>query len=213
MSLDLEHREIFDISPTISSETPVYPGDVSFKRDVSMDFSKGDHLALSSITTTVHIGAHTDAPNHYSDKGEGIDQRDLKYYLGEAQVLDFSDFKNSLIKHDDVKSINISSKRLLFKTTSFNHKGPWSNEFTSFSPCLIEYLSNLGVFTIGIDTPSVDPATSKGLDCHNMILKKNMAILEGINLDDVKEGTYSLIALPLKLKDADASPVRAILIK
>ena len=67
------------------------------------------------------------------------------------------------------------------------------------------------MITIGIDTPSVDPGSSQTLEAHQSIAKNNMAILEGLDLSAVTEGLYELIALPLKLKGADASPVRAVL--
>ena len=75
------------------------------------------------------------------------------------------------------------------------------------------YFSNKGVFLVGIDTPSVDPCDSKRLESHTEIAKRNMAILEGVVLEDVEDGIYLLSAVPLKIKNADASPVRAILIE
>ena len=81
----------------------------------------------------------------------------------------------------------------------------------ALSPALVEELARQGVVLIGIDTPSVDPATSKELPSHQAIYRHDIAILEGVVLTSVNEGDYELIALPLKIKGADASPVRAIL--
>ena len=64
---------------------------------------------------------------------------------------------------------------------------------------------------VGIDSQSVDPADSKTLDSHQQLLKHNVRVLENLVLDDVPAGDYELIALPLKLTTADASPVRAVL--
>ena len=73
-------KDLIDISPLISEEMAVFPGDIRFKRNVSLSFDKGDHLELSSVTSTLHIGSHADAPIHYHKDGEGIDSRDLDIY-------------------------------------------------------------------------------------------------------------------------------------
>jgi arylformamidase len=82
---------------------------------------------------------------------------------------------------------------------------------SAFAPDTVERLAAMGVTLIGIDTASIDPADSKTLDSHQVIRQRNMRVLENLVLDEVPEGDYELIALPLKLMTADASPVRAIL--
>jgi arylformamidase len=81
------YQEIYDISPLISSELAVFPQDVSFVRNKSHCFSKGDSYSLSSINTTLHIGSHADAPSHYHSQGEDIAAQDLSRYFGPCQVL------------------------------------------------------------------------------------------------------------------------------
>ena len=201
-----------DISPIISADIAVFPGDTEFSRSVLLDFKNSDHLLLSTINTTVHLGAHTDAPNHYHQDGEDIADRSLNYYLGDCQVISVNINRGKRIEIKDIQNIKISSKRVLFKTNSFPNPNQWNEDFNSLSPEVIEYLANQGVILLGIDTPSVDPSDSKALESHNMIYQKNLAILEGIILSEVSDGQYTLIALPLKIKDADASPVRAILL-
>jgi arylformamidase len=87
----------------------------------------------------------------------------------------------------------------------------WDPHFAAFAPETIAWLASLGVMLVGIDTPSVDPADSKTLDSHQQLMRHDMRVLENLVLDDVAPGDYELIALPLKLTGADASPVRAIL--
>jgi len=203
---------IFDIYPEISSKSAVWPGDLKFSRKISMDMLNGDNLSLSSIHTTVHIGAHTDAPNHYKKGGPGISKRPLNYYLGLTQVIQVKTGKGKRIHPGDFKD-EIIAPRVLFKTNSFPDPNKFNEDFNSFSPELIDYLNEKKVILVGIDTPSVDPFADKVLKSHNRIALYNMAILEGIILKNIKNGTYNLIALPLKIKDADASPVRAVLIK
>ena len=87
----------------------------------------------------------------------------------------------------------------------------WNPEFSAYAPETVEWLAARGVKLIGLDTPSVDPATSKTLDSHQRLLRLDLRVLENLVLDEVPEGDYELIALPLKLAGACASPVRAVL--
>ncbi len=200
---------LIDISPTISEEIAVFPGDQTFDHSVVMSFDKGDHLTLSNIKSTVHLGAHTDAPNHYSSGGCDMAARELDFYIGRCQVITVAT-KIGSIEVGDLNA-EITEARVLFRTLSFPNPNQWTDNFSSVSHELIEYLARKGVKLIGIDTPSIDPATSKTLDAHQAIARNDMAILEGIVLDHVKDGVYELIALPLKILNADASPVRAVL--
>ena len=84
-------------------------------------------------------------------------------------------------------------------------------ELAAFAPQTVERLADLGVRLIGIDTASIDPADSKALPSHQVIRRRGLRVLENLVLDEVAEGDYELIALPLKLTSADASPVRAVL--
>jgi len=205
-------KNYIDISPQISPKTAVYPGDVKFSRNIAMSFKDNHHLDLSSITTTLHVGAHTDAPSHYHKDGQTMEQRKLDYYMGECQVISVNVPNDSKIKLEDIKDI-IKSQRILFKTKSFPDPNTFNEDFVAISPEVISKLKSVGVKLVGIDTPSIDPATCKELLAHKAVYESNMAILEGIVLDEVEDGIYQLIALPLKIKDADASPVRAILLK
>jgi len=207
----MDFNNYIDITPLISSEMAVFPGDQVFSRKVVMDCKKGDHLTLSSITSTVHIGAHADASNHYHKEGQGIEARSLNHYMGDCQVVEVLNSSSEVIEFSDFDIEAISSPRVLFKTLSFPDPHIWNEDFKGISVPVIKALAKKGVITVGIDTPSVDPATSKTLDAHMCIYENNLAILEGIVLTDVKPGHYNLMALPLKILDCDASPVRALL--
>ena len=204
--------QIYDISPVITPEIAVFPGDTEFRNQVLLDMKKGDNLTLSSMTTTVHLGAHADAPSHYSRLGPSIAERDLSLYLGPAQVIEVARVAKKRISVADLESITIQAPRVLFKTRSFPDPNRWTADFMALSVELIDFLAEKKVVLVGVDTPSVDLADDENLTSHQMILKHDMAVLEGVVLDEVKPGLYDLIALPLKLMNADASPVRAILL-
>lgn len=202
----------YEISPLIQSQLAVFPGDVTFQRRVSFDFAKGDHLLLSAIESTLHLGAHADSEGHYHQAGGGIEQRRLESYFGPAQVVTVQVASGARIFPQDLKT-KILASRVLIKTGSFLDPNQWCADFNSLSPELVDFLASEGVKLIGIDTPSVDPASSQGLESHQAIYRQKMAILEGLSMQAVPDGTYFLVALPLNIQGADASPVRAILIE
>jgi arylformamidase len=205
-------RKIFDISPTINEALAVWPGDVPFRKKFSLQLNKGDNLDLGSINTTLHIGAHADARSHYIKGGETIDNMSLDPYVGECQVIRVGTPRGERILLSHVRQ-HIEAPRVLFRTDSVPDLKIFNEDFCSLSPELIEYLAGQGVQLIGIDTPSVDPFDSKKLESHQGLQKYLVANLEGLVLDEVPEGLYQLVALPLKIQGADASPVRAILIR
>lgn len=195
----------------ISERTAVFPGDKKFSREVSYDFKSGAHLELSSIGTTLHIGAHADSSSHYHPDGEGVEKRDLNAFFGKAQVIEVTAQAGARIYPHDINT-EVFAQRVLLKTKSFPDPEIWNSDFNSLSPELVQYFHRLGVVMIGIDTPSVDPETSKALESHQALYQNKISVLEGLVLDKVPAGIYQLVALPLLLESADASPVRAILI-
>lgn len=203
--------KIYDLSPEISEEIAVFRGDTPFTRESVMSFAQGANVDLSTIRTTVHLGAHTDAPCHYHPQGKGMEARELNYYLGRAQVVRVSIERGGRIQPEHILGKKIMAERVLFHTASFPNPNQWNSDFNSFSPELVDALHAQGVILIGIDTPSIDPETSKALESHQAVYRNNMAVLEGIVLTDVPEGIYMLSALPLRMRGADASPVRAVL--
>jgi len=205
--------QYFDISPLVSESIGVFPGDVTYSRQESLSFQSGDNLELSAIKSTLHLGAHADAPSHYHREGVGIDQRPLQYYYGDCQVIHVRKPRGSRIYPEDIAHSEVRAPRILLATMSFPNPNNWNSDFNALSAALVEDLAGKGVITLGIDTPSIDPESDKVLESHKTIFKHNMAILEGLVLVDVPEGVYQLVALPLKLQHADASPVRAILVK
>jgi len=204
-------QKIYDITPKISTRLAVFPGDQPFERQVALSFPK-DNLELSSIRASVHLGAHADAPSHYHPKGVSIDRRPLGPYLGKCQVIHVKGLKRGervLPKH---VTVPIKAPRVLIGTGSFPDPEKWNEDFCSLSPDLLTILSDKGVRLVGIDTPSVDPHDSKKLEAHQILFERNFSVLEGIVLDGVPDGLYTLIALPLPIEGCDASPVRAVLL-
>jgi arylformamidase len=201
---------LYDITPLVSADLAVWPGDTPPGREVLMDIQRGDNLTLSTLRSTVHVGAHADAPSHYGRDAPSIEQVGLEPYLGRCQVVPVVVDPGTRVSLAQLP-ISIEASRILLCTGTFPDPTRFERNFAAVAPELIEELSARGVELLGIDTPSVDLFESKDLPAHQACLRQGMAILEGLVLNGVPAGLYELIALPLRLSGFDASPVRAVL--
>ncbi len=204
-------QRIIDISPPITPAIAVWPGDTPFSQRYLCRFAEGANLDLSTIETTVHVGAHTDGPSHYRAGAPGIGERDLSLYYGACEVIEVDVGHGERILPAHLLG-PVAAERVLFKTGTFPDPNHFNEDFAALSPELIAQLQEQGVRLVGIDTPSVDPFSSKALESHNAIADADMAVLEGVVLGHVAPGLYTLSALPLNIPGADASPMRAVLI-
>ena len=200
----------YDISPPISPDLAVWPGDTPPSRDVLMDMARGDNITLSTLHGTVHLGAHADAPSHYGAAAPSVEHWPPERFVGPCEVLRVVVDRASRVG-PDVLPDALQTPRVLLATDTFPDPTRFNEDFAALTPELVERLAELGGTLVGIDTPSVDLASSKTLESHAACLKHDVAILEGLVLEHVPTGVYELIALPLKLVGFDASPVRAVL--
>jgi arylformamidase len=201
---------IIDISPPLSVSTAVWPGDTPLSREILLEIARGASVTLSTLRATVHLGAHADAPSHYGDRASDIATRALGYYIGACEVMRVPVARGGVITPAMLPRA-ASAPRVLFATGTAPDPAVFNTDFAALSPELVDHLHATGVILAGIDTPSVDPFSSKELAAHKRFLANDMANLEGLVLDGVEEGHYELIALPLRLEGFDASPVRAVL--
>jgi arylformamidase len=203
---------IYDITPPITARLGVWPGDTPPAREVLCDLARGDTITLSTLRATVHLGAHADAPSHYGAGAPAIHERGLDYYLGPCQVVRALVPRGTRVTPDLLPQ-PVRAERVLVATGTFPDPEHFNTDFAALDPELVRRLHEQGVRLVGIDTPSMDLFDSKDLPSHQMLLRCDMAVLEGLALQDVPEGLYELIALPLRLVGFDASPVRAVLRK
>ncbi|MBD3163442.1 MAG: kynurenine formamidase, partial [Candidatus Eisenbacteria bacterium] len=156
---------------------------------------------------------HADAPLHVRDGAPGIEAADLAAYLGPACVVEAAPDERGLLPESILDAVDPSDPpRILFKTGTDPDPKRWTDRFAALSLDLARRLAAGGARLVGLDTPSVDPADSKDLPAHRILLDAGMAWLENLDLSGVEPGRYTLVALPLRIRGADASPVRAILI-
>jgi arylformamidase len=202
-------QKLYDISPLVHPGLAVWPGDVPFSTRRQSQIAAGDTVNLGSIATTAHLGAHADAPFHSEGSGATIEQLELEAFLGPCRVVAVPPV--ALVGVEHVGAANLAASRLLLRTGSAPDRTRFPNRCSAIAPALAEALGRAGARLVGIDTPSVDPIDSKTLETHHVLNRYGVRYLEGLLLDDVPEGAYELIALPLRLGGLDASPVRAVL--
>lgn len=211
MMTHMASPRLWDISPPVHAGAPVFPGDARYSSVWAARIGPGCPVNVSTITLSPHTGAHADAPLHYDDAGASIGEVSLEPYLGRCRVIHAIDCGPLVLpRHIAHALVNLPS-RVLLRTYARAPVDRWDAQLAAYAPQTIERLADLGVQLIGIDTASIDPAASKTLDSHQVIRRRGLRVLENLVLDDVPEGDYELIALPLKLTTADASPVRAVL--
>ncbi|NIE78019.1 arylformamidase [Pantoea sp. Ap-967] len=206
-----EDAKIWDISAPLDVNTPVWPGDTPFQEERCWKIDDHCPVNVGRITLSPHTGAHADAPLHYSADGLAIGAVSLEPYIGPCRVIDCTHVTGIVQPEDLFASMEDVPRRVIIRTFNRAPTAAWPVRFSAIAPATIEMLADAGVCLIGVDTPSLDPQSSKTMDAHMAVAKYGMAILEGLVLDDVPVGDFELIALPLKFTNLDASPVRAVL--
>jgi arylformamidase len=211
MEIDEQGRRIWDISQPLRVGIPVWPGDTPFEERRTFILDEQCPVNVSRLTLSTHTGTHADAPCHYDAHGKAAAALPIATYLGRTQVLSVIDHNGEIQLQQVRGRVALTERRLLLRTFASFPTQAWPGDFASLSPELVDALGEQGLMLIGTDAPSLDPQSCKDLRAHRAASRHALAILEGLVLDGVPDGYYELIAIPLRLVTADASPVRAIL--
>jgi arylformamidase len=193
----------------VDEHAAVFPGDAAYSQKLHFALGPGCPVNVNTLTFSPHTGAHADAPMHYANGEAAIGAVDLLPYLGHCRVIHCLDCGPLVEPQHIAHALDNLPPRVLLRTSAVASQS-WAS-FTAIAPATLALLASKNIALVGIDTPSVDPATSQDLPSHHLLLKHDLRVLENLMLDDVPAGDYELIALPLKLTQADASPVRAVL--
>jgi arylformamidase len=197
---------LIDISRRVSGKSAVFPGDVPFEL-TQVDIGS---CVVGRMATTLHIGTHADAPNHFVRGAASIADVDLAKYFGPCRVVER--IGDGPITTADVAKWNPQrGMRYLAKTQRAIDPDVFPDAFAHLEPDAARMLASAGVELFGIDTSSVDHKDSKMLDAHKALLAGGVAILENLDLTTARPAPYELMAFPLRIAGADASPVRAVL--
>lgn len=201
---------VIDISKTIHEDMVVYKNKESkkIKRTV-VAFHERDDYHESRLDMDMHCGSHTDAPLHMIDKGETIENILIDKYIGRCKLFDLTKVE-AFITKKDIDGLAISKgDRVLFKTKNSYDK-EYNPKFVYLEEDAALYLADREISLLGMDAMSIERDKAQH-PTHKIILGAGIAVLEDLQLAEVTEGEYFLSALPLKIKEAEASPVRAVL--
>jgi arylformamidase len=201
--------EFFEISRPLSTATACWPGDVPFAFRQSCTIAGGASVNVGAIESSLHNGTHCDAPFHFDNAGATVDHLPLDLFVGPSRVVDVRGLGRW---RDRLGGLDLrDTPRVLFRTGGWPESSRFPETIPIMEPDLPDWLADRGVRLIGVDLPSVDSLDSKRLDNHHALARRGIAIVEGLWLEEVPEGQYELLALPIRIVGADASPLRAVL--
>lgn len=216
-----KNRTVHDVTLVLGSgqiEAPPLPGVNPFVRQEVFSIENGGPCLLSNLTMNCHSGTHLDSPAHFIRDGKSIDQYPPQRFIVPAIVVDIVD-KESIRLHE-LKDIKINEgDAILFKTANSMRglpepDAPWWDKWVYMSPEAADFCIERKVSLVGIDTfmPEDPASTLEETPIHKKLFRHDILVLENIVLSDVLPGEYTLLCLPLRMKGAEASPVRAVLI-
>jgi len=207
---------IYDVTVPITNNMPVWPGDppvqLTAKSHRSRD--KSHTVRLTAIEMSSHTGTHIDAPFHMIDSGKKLHELSLDVLAGKAAVFEIAGARS--LGRTELERLDWSGvERVLFKTENSKRwqDGKFYEDFVYLDPGGAEFLVQRGIRLVGIDYLSIDQFKSESHPSHFVLLTKDIVVLEGLDLNAVRQGEYTLLALPLNLQDADGAPTRVVLMK
>jgi arylformamidase len=210
--------KIFDISRPLFNGLAPWPGDTAFHFELKWKMAEGATVNVGAVQMGMHNGSHADAPFHFEEGAKTIDRMPLEIYLGDAVVIDLTkqfeaDRPRRIAIADLESSIDAlaNAPRLLLKTNVWTDSKIFPEWIPVIAPDVAEWLGKQKVKLLGLDLPSVDSIDAKILVNHHALAAAGIAIVESLDLSEIEPGTYHLSALPLRITDGDAAPVRAIL--
>lgn len=198
----IKQNNWIDITHTIDDKIPIWPSTSPFKIETKTDIKT--KITESYFFTNAHHGTHMDAPRHHVPNGEKIDTIDINKLCGICEVVNIK--SNSISKKD---VYNITENIILFKTRE-DLGDKFNKNYTYLEPEAAQLLVNKNVKMIGIDYLSIEKFEDKSFPSHKILLNNNVLILESLNLKNIQQGKYQIVALPIKIK-AEAAPCRVII--
>jgi arylformamidase len=206
--------DYIDITYSISEDLPKWPGSHGFKSTFRLEIPESVANA-SSFHLDTHYGTHLDAPLHFIENGNSVDQLDLNVLMGPAYIVHIE--RQKKIGSNDLNKAQIpqNCKRLLIKTENqalwkSENKSKFYENFAALTSEGAQWIVDRGIELVGIDYLSIQ-RFKDGPETHQVLLKNGVVIVEALKLDQVEEGWYELICLPMKLKGLEGAPVRAVL--
>jgi arylformamidase len=205
---------LYDISLTISEDLPIWPGDPQIVIKKISLIDEGDLANVTHLSACAHIGTHVDAPDHFLGNGKTVENLPLDLLVGPAIVVDLPGEAQISARDLEAASIPEGTTRLLIKTPNSrlwaDDIKDFHQEFIALEEDAAAYLVSRGIEVVGIDylsiAPFADPAPT-----HRTLLEAGVLVIEGLNLNGIEEGDYTLMCLPIKISGSDGAPARVLL--
>ena len=206
---------MYDISVMLGKESIDFPGDISFSREFALTIEDNGLCNVSNLTMSAHAGTHLDSPLHFIPNGKKIEDYNPEDFILSARVVHIED--KTSIKPSHLQGLDLKpGEAVLFKTDNCMSgkltSGVFSEDFVYFTPEAADLSVDKKLGLVGIDYPTIGRLGEESVEVHKKLLGNRILILEAINLREVPPGKYTLICLPLKIKDSEGSPVRAVLL-
>jgi arylformamidase len=207
----VEVVDIIDISLPLDTRLAVWPGDTAFEYQLVWKRSAGAAVNVGSARMSTHCGTHVDAPFHFDEDGQKVDELSLTTFIGKTLVIHARGCQN--VSRNKLSRDLQGATRVLIRTDAWGDPHSFPESIPVMDLDVPDWLRSQGIVLLGVDLPSVDALDSKDLPIHHALARNQIAILESLHLRDVEEGVYDLVAAPLKIVGGDAAPVRAVLIR
>ena len=210
--------KIIDLTLTVSDKIPTFPGSPQ-PNFIPWENIKEDSYNLELLFLSTHTGTHMDAPHHFLEKGTKIHEISLKKLVSEAALIKSKKKAGESVTKTDIQKFEKKHGKIegfssVIFLTGWQRNLQKKYCFTKnpgLSVSAAKYLASKKISLVGIDSPSIDLGTDSKFSVHQIFAKKGMLIVENLaNLDKIKSSKFHLVVLPLKLKNATGSPVRAI---
>ncbi len=209
--------KIHDISVPISPDMPTYPGDPPVSVTPVLQIDRGDSANVSLLSMGDHTGTHLDPPVHFVPGGKTVDQLDLGILYGPARVVDMTRVGHAITVRDlEAARLPSGITRLLFKTRNselWGTRHDFAKDYVGVAWDGAQWLVDHAVRLVGIDYLSIESYDASAPNTHRTLLGAGIVVVEGLNLQQVAPGDYTLVCLPLKIKNGDGGPLRAILVE
>jgi len=209
--------QIVDLTQEIDECIQVFPG--SPRVSLLQWSNYGTHkFASEAIFCSTHVGTHIDAPYHFNMSGSTVEKISLEKLIvqDKIKVLKIEKKDDEKIEIDDLKNHEIMENDSILINTNWSKNKDLDKYFSNspgLSKAAANYLAEIKINLIGIDSPNIDPATDNEFSSHKIFSESNILVIENLmNLDKLLNSRFTFIALPLKLKNCSGAPIRAVAI-
>ncbi|MCZ8538552.1 cyclase family protein [Paenisporosarcina quisquiliarum] len=199
--------KMYDVTGTIHEGMTVYK-DKPEKQPKFNQVTNG-YVTETRLEIDVHTGTHIDAPLHMVVGGDTFETISMDDLVGQSKVFDLTQVEDGISKKD-LESFDIQKGDFVLLKTKNSFEETFNFDFIYLTHDGAEYLSEIGVRGIGIDTLGIE-RSQEGHPTHKTLFANNIIIIEGLRLKEIEQGEYFMVAAPLKIVGTDGSPARVLL--